>query len=945
MHCNIQGVKDKFNDLDLLTKELNQLKIICLNEHNISEINKTILNKLNHFHLADGFFRESSRGGSCILLHNSIQNYLVRQDLKCFNEELNFEGSFIEITSLKLVIVSIYRSPSVLPKCFLSKLKSLFQILNKQNKNKKVLIAADLNINILSDSKITEMFLNLNSTYGFEVNIRKPTRITELTETCIDNILTSANYGITSVFNIDKGLSDHNALFVELPVNVASVEKTTVQRRLFSVNKCPMFLNSLSNSISNLNFDKSVNENFKEFLSCYKLCMEEVFPLRVVKTKNYNKDKKWITKGIIKSSENKRNLHCLAKTNKDPLFLNYVCKYKKIFKKVVSKAKQMSNNTYILNAKNKSKAMWEVVKDELGTKVKKMQIQKIVQGDNMHSKPEVIVELFNDQFSNVVERLNIPKTTSRGIAKNIYSLSDLEDDGHLDLLFFNFTNEQEVKKAILGLNNTTAKGWDDVPVKLLKWSVDIISNLLAKLINQSFYEGKFPDLLKLSEIKPIYKKGSETNLDNYRPISLLSNISKVYERIIYNQLYYFLEFNRKLCIEQFGFRKKLSTQSALYSFINKTLEALDQSQCTAGLFCDLSKAFDCVNHKILINKLQSLGIRGLALNYLKSYLENRKQRTILEQNLIKHYSKWSEIKYGVPQGSILGPLLFLAYINDLPRSLTNQSVQFTLYADDTTALIKSKNLNYLNICVSNTIQHINEWFLNQGLALNHDKTKVLQFNLRNTDNSQNISNSNVVKFLGVHLDSKLNWSEHIFFLNKKLSSVRYALSILTTVASFEVCLAVYYAHVFSILSYGIVLWGAAPHSIRAFITQKSIIRTLMRCNQRSSCRPFFKRLQLLTLPSIFILETLKMVHNNPTNFDKYTFCHNYNTRKCNKYKYPAHQLKKYESSPSYMGIKIYNKIPNSYRELSKSTFEKKIKEILCKKAYYSLKEFFDDSFE
>lgn len=832
---------------------------------------------------------------------------------------------------MNCIIVSIYRIPGYLASNkFLNRLRYFFQHIEKQAKNKLIYIASDFNIDLLIDNRFSNEFKELSFQFGYFINNNSATRITHNTKTCIDNILTSAKTGSFLVHNVDLSLSDHAALLINLP-EIRLNKQFKIKKRLYKKNTLPNFLTKLHTEMQSISFSDSVDTNYNAFLKSFVLTMDEFFPVRTM-NKPVSKKVHWITPGIKISAQKKQYLHVLSKSSNDPLFLYYVKKYKKIFKRIVRKAKIMANDKYICSADNKSKATWSVVNRELCNQTKSKE-QIVLNVNNVQiTSPVKVAECFNDYFVNTVNFLNILKPIKNvTVSLSKPRLSDFEP-----------MSNEELISLINSLNNNKSCGWDGIPIQLLKASATIIGPVLCKIFNSGMALGVFPERLKYSEVKPVFKAGSKKDQQNYRPISLLSNVSKIFEKALNNRLTDFLETNRLLCKEQFGFRKNKNTESALISFVSSIVGALDGSQLTSGVFCDLSKAFDCVDLENLLDKLYQIGIQGKALELLKSYLENRKQRTVIARDSLQFSSNWKNTRSGVPQGSILGPILFLIYINALPSQMP--LLKFILFADDTNVIVSHYCKTQLKMLTDRTLIELNEWFISNGLFLNKEKTKIINFTAKNNvnDNMDTISTISH-KFLGIIIDRNLNFKDHVQYLVKKLNTLRFAFNILYNTVSMQTRRTVYFSYVQSILKYGIVTWGMSPNFYKVFIAQKAIVRVIFGAGYRSSCRPLFRRLNILTLPCLYILEILIFVHNNLAIFENYKPKHYYNTRNKNVFNYPVHKLKILERSPLYMGIRLYNKLPEHWKSFGKTKFLKVVKNCLLIKTYYSIQEFIEDS--
>ena len=419
------------------------------------------------------------------------------------------------------------------------------------------------------------------------------------------------------------------------------------------------------------------------------------------------------------------------------------------------------------NCKNDVKRTWSIINGILHTKNNKSPIPDALKfGSNIIHDPKQIANAFNDFFVNVGPTL----------ASNIHSNTTAEqylNDANPTTLFMTPTDESKIYKVALScLKPNKSADYDNVKPSILRKVIHFIVKPLAYIINLSLHNGIVPDHLKIAKVIPIYKKGDPKASDNYRPVSVLSCFSKIFERIVYNRIHNFINKNNVMYKGQYGFRPGHSTELALTDAMDRLCDAMDKKMMSVGVFLDLSKAFDTIDHQILSMKLSHYGIRGVGLNWIKSYLSNRVQITTFNNV----YSKPMNMLCGVPQGSILGPLHFILYVNDIYQ--VSDKCSTILFADDTNIFFTGHNPSVMKDTICHELTKLYAWFSANKLSLNVSKTNYIVFNNKkgncniNFDikmDGKSLKRVDYTTFLGVIIDSGLTWNNHVKFIATKIA--------------------------------------------------------------------------------------------------------------------------------------------------------------------------------
>ena len=650
-------------------------------------------------------------------------------------------------------------------------------------------------------------WLEYMESFGLEQIVKSPTRITDHSETLIDHIYCNNLSNVLSTKVPILGLSDHFPVFVTRKLNSSSVLKKShhsISYRSFKNFNEAEFINDLSSTPWDvIKIFDDTNDIVESWSSLFLDIIDKHLPLKQHRVKR-KQQPKWLNGEIIDAIKTRDRYKSINDNEQYKIWRNKVCS-------LIKQAKKHQYSEILNENANNPASVWKLFKEIGASKCKdSCGIFSLNVDNNSIENPKDIADQFNKYFVSVSSKIKEPP-----LASNFDKLKEFCDKKIPANTYFSIPciSQEKIEKYLKNIDITKATGSDNIGARLLKLAAPFISDSLMYICNQSILNSTFPDKWKEGKVRPLYKNGPKDDTNNYRPISILPVISKMLEKHVHDSLMTYLTSHKLLHSTQSGFRPNHSCETALLQMVNKFLEAINSSQIIGMVMVDFRKAFDLVDHTLLLKKLRHYKLSDKTINWFSSYLLDRKQKVVI--NNIE--SRMENVLCGVPQGSILGPLLFLMFINDLPLYANN--VATDLYADDTTLYMVGETQEYIEQNLQMALQNLSEWCKLNGMLLNTDKTKAMlittsqkRLHLKNdilhlTYNNDVLNSVENEKVLGVRIDNNLTWSIHINFIAKKISSNLWLLSKLKDYLSTEHRVQFYKTYIQPHIDYCSTIWG------------------------------------------------------------------------------------------------------------------------------------------
>ena len=806
MHLNIRSLFNK-NKFDMFKQQMSQsnIDVLCLSEtwlkralpSNIINISGYTVTRLDRSWEENGHIKKG--GGICMYIKNNLNfsdNSFCELNLSTINIEIHWIS--IKLTNLReIVIGNVYRPPQGDLKTFYRHINLCLDKLTSKN-NRDIFMMGDFNINIdKASNKESKDLINLFNSFGLKQLIRETTRY-GAKNSCIDLIFTNSDY-ISKSGTLDLNFSDHQAVYVTRKKNKIINKKITFKGR------------SYKNYNKDLFQDRLMEENWRSFFEsdnpnkCWDILenkillhLENMCPLKEFKINEYREA--WMNRDLMELIIDKDKAMAHAKKSKKEDDFRIARNMRNTVGNLIFQSKKNHFEDEYNASKKDPKKFW----NNIFTILPKNKEQKLSINLKNDLKEEINSEetasYINDFFANIGP--NLAKVHNK--PWKYYGNESLNTIANLKI------NAGNVNLLVDEIDITKSSGIDYISSKCLKDALAILIPHLCHIFKLSIEFGLFPKKWKIATIVPLYKGGGNDEVSNYRPVSLLPIPGKILEKLIHNHMMEYFENNKILSEYQFGFRKNHSTIDSIATLTDNILKSVNEGKVTLAAFIDFKKAFDTVNHNILLEKLYYLGIKGSLLTWIKNYLTNRVQRTICNGKL----SGLNDIICGVPQGSILGPLFFLVYVNDLKNVLRNNNYQ--LYADDTVIYCSSTSFDRANIALQDILNKFGVWCSENALTVNVKKTKVMAFGSKNNIkkdkgknlmlNDEKISFVPTFKFLGVYLDQTLNFRHHMDMLVNNINFKLYLLSKIRKYLNNKSALTIYKSMILPYFDYADVVY-------------------------------------------------------------------------------------------------------------------------------------------
>lgn len=864
---NIRSMRENFDVFNAYIMSLDYPPVlICLSEIWIysHEIQNYKLNSYNLYANCNDSYRS---GGIAIFLHEHYK----ATSFSVFNfNTCDIVTMTVSLESYDFNFICIYRFHGKVDE-FLIDLES---VLHTYGKSQNTILMGDLNIDLLDECRDTIDYVLLLSSFGLESLCKSPTRITDNSSSCIDHVfINCCRYFNISVITEDWKITDHCCLIIEVDKlnKISSNKFNIVDKQIINYEKLDKSLlfefwddvHSAENvSLAFCNFLRTLNTHIK---SSTEIASKKVF----------NKINPWMSDRLC-ALINKNKL--IAKKSKRYPHNSKLNKYsKKLSKKVKGLTKITIQNYYQRKfdpSRESIRSIWKTIKSVVGeNNIKQSSFNILDNEKNIVSNNVDVADCFNSFFIDNIETI-CENIYSSDIDKNLSDMMIVGSSYNESTFFCDPILPSEILFEIKKLDNKNSRGVDNICNFTLKKCSLVLVDVLCSLFNRSLEEGIFPDKMKIATVIPLHKKGDTNNMNNYRPISLLSSIAKIFEKIMKKRFLNYVCKIQFLNDKQKGFMAGKSTEDALLTFLSQIFISLNQSNSCMGLFIDIKKAFDTVNHKILLTKLWAIGFRGIIFNWIRSYLENRQQFVRVGSAL----SSGKRISVGVPQGSVLGPMLFLVYINSF-FDLDLHGIP-TAFADDMALSYNGKTQIECENQVNADLKKLRLWFDCHKMILS-EKTKCITFDIsrdlmlgsdiiyhdRSCNNSGlcstrclKIEDVPNIKYLGIHVDKNLNFSSHISSVVKSMAPIISKFYRLRKFCSKSNLRMLYYALVESRLQYGIVCWGGVYNSRLNSLrrAQKHIVKIINYKPRQFSSFMLFKKENWLPLRYLYVFKVLIM---------------------------------------------------------------------------------------
>ena len=870
--------------------------------------------------------RNRNGGGIRVYYYQTITADVCEQFTGIFSTH---ESLFLKISlkhKLSLIVGCFYRPPSKSVFNFIEYLNELVFVNQTLLKEKCVLIG-DFNIDLLQlDNRNSHrVFTDSMTENGFRLLIDQPTHLNAQANnklnSLIDHVWVNFAGEMTSGV-LDHPLSDHLPIYLHIKLSHARPILKKIQFRCFTTDGWDKLENDKTRLFNSYRIETcNVDREVSKFDAWLQNIVNNYFPIKTKTISTKRVKMPWLDKETLKLISKKHKLFLAYK--RKLVTYQYFNAYCKILKILINRLEVLYYKRKFEIYSKDSKKMWQIINKLSGRQTKNVQRVKTNEGEIV-TEPKEVANIFNTYFN------NIPEITQNSLESSLCNYDHLVPFCDRSMFLIPAT-EYEITKTISGLKakSNTLK----MPLKFIKNVKDEISVIICELFNLSISEAVYPDLFKIARIVPVAKKGNSICASNFRPIAILSLFNKIFEKLLYTRLNSFFTTHKLISKNQFGFRAGHDTQQATLKLLYHILPCLGSNIRSASVFLDFTKAFDTITHDLLLKKLERYGVRGEPLRLIRSYLTSRMHYVRVddqESNLLPS-------RVGVPQGSCLGPLFFIIYINDL--NILLDGLETIMYADDTTLIQQDQSPAQLALKLNFVLYKVLDWCHYNKLALNTAKTKWMYFSTKKDVipdlylNGSLIERVSVFKYLGYNIDERLTHSTHVKLISTKLSRFKHITKQIRKYLSPQAARTYYYGFIYSAISYGLLVWaGSLSNALgtRLCRLHDKIIFNLFSKDYETMgvVNNIYKRNKILKLDDLYKLKSChtlyKIMHEgySPFLFETITSLINssrYNTRHSNNLRLPFPSVRSVKLNFIYRAISYWNDLDPGIKSLPSSS--------------------------